>query len=250
MNNFTSLIINALHKASRFIYRDYFELEMLQGSLRGTLPFCKKSILKLKEELLKELENKFSNIVFLDEIQFNPENYDKDDVLLIDPLEGLENLSRSILHFGSAITYLKRIDSSSSLSAECAVINFPAISETIFAESSKGAWLERSSQASKRSSDEPIVRLKVSKNADDSIAILASDINNQDRCFGSNYYHIAMLCAGKIDGLEINKNFTSQIYPIELITKEAGGQIFIKQNKLIVTNSFISEKKFRVSVVS
>ena len=51
MEGDTGLIIEATRKASRYLQRDYFELESLQASSKGTGPFCQKSCSKALETM-------------------------------------------------------------------------------------------------------------------------------------------------------------------------------------------------------
>ena len=64
MQNDTSLIVDVTRKASRFLQRDYFELENLQSSDRGTSVFCQKSYSKALQMLREGLSKYYKTIIF------------------------------------------------------------------------------------------------------------------------------------------------------------------------------------------
>ena len=106
MHPTTNSLLIASRKASKLVLRDFFELEMLQNSSKGTVEFCNKSFQRTKTLLKDELSRNWKNIIFSDE-KFTIQA-DHDPLVLVHPLEGIGNLSKSLPYFSIVITLLKK----------------------------------------------------------------------------------------------------------------------------------------------
>lgn len=237
----TNLLFKAMRKALKFLQRDFFELEMLQSSNRGTEEFCNKSYLRVKELLLEELQRYYKQICFADEKkELIPI---ADNILLVQPIDGLNNFSKSLPFFCTIITLLK--NNNNNLTPTHCVIYFPALDEIYYAEKGNGAWSEKSSvrEINKAS------RLRVSNFGNLEKAIIASEdmltcpkIFKNIRNFGSSCYHTCLFVAGKLDGIySPNLNFYLKT-GLELLVLEAGGFLIKNEKNFLVSNPPLADK--------
>lgn len=238
----TGLLIDATRKASRFLHRDYFELENLQSSSKSTESFCNKSVLKSMENLQETLSRYYKTIIFTgqDIAKFLELS---SLIALIEPLDGIKNLQRSLPFFAIMITILSR--KNINWIAEKCIINFPAINEIYYAEKGKGAWLERHS-----SNFSGAMRIRVSGTRTLDNIVIASEndtlsranmISDNYRNYGSYLYSATLLCSGKIDLCLFTKKDIS-FKGLELLVIESGGRSFIKNDLFVGTNYYLSDK--------
>ncbi len=243
MDNKTALLINGIREATRFLHRDYFELENLQSSLQNTTIFCHRSIQKLIENLQSKLEKYFNKIIF-NYKELNNIIYDQ-SIILIEPIEGISNFSRSLPYFSTIAVSIKKINNN--IITERCVINFPALNEIYYAEKGKGAWVEKNITNSCGPS-----RIRVSNlNKLDQISIAINNIQqlnlikkipySKTKCFNSYTYSTTLFCCGKID-LSIFPPDSSSYLALKLLITEAGGNVFIYKNMFIGTNYQIYDK--------
>ena len=236
MDGEIGLLIEATRKASRYLQRDYFELESLQSSTKGTESFCQKSCSKALQTLNENLSKYFKTIIF-DNGEVSKANF-SDKALLVETLDGLGNLERAMPFFGIMITIISKKDGV--IIAEKSVINFPALGEIFYTEKGKGVWLERHS-----SNLSGVLRSRVSGTSNLSNALIstsydhidyATKISSNIRIFESYTYSLALLVSGKIDIMIATPRPVSEL-GVELFTKEAAGSYSV-QNGLIVASNF------------
>ncbi|HJD55755.1 MAG TPA: inositol monophosphatase [Rickettsia endosymbiont of Pyrocoelia pectoralis] len=241
MQPITNLLINSLRKAAKFLHRDFLELEMLQKNPIRNEEFCRKSYLRLRALLNDELQ-KYAEHLFFPEDQFDLDN--KDNVILINPLDSLNNFARGIPFFSVAATYLKK--DKDGLIATNTVIYMPALNEIYYAEKGKGAFADRGNLNSNYQS----VRLRVSDNSElqNCLAIIENSNDpiyediNYIRSFGSACYAATLLASGKADFVCLpSLNFTLS-HSFELLVKEAGGIIINSDDKFIYSNRYIAKQ--------
>lgn len=243
MQPITNLLINSLRKATRFLHRDFLELEMLQKNPIRNEEFCRKSYLKLKELLREELQ-KYAEHLFFPEDQFDLDNKNFDNIILVNPLDSTSNFARGIPFFGVAATYLKK--DTADLISTSTVIYMPAFNEIYYAEKGKGALVERSNLNSNYQN----LRLRVSDNSElkNCLAVIENlndpvyqDIN-YIRSFGSACYAATLLASGKADLVCLSSlNFTLH-YAFDLLIKEAGGIIIDPDDTFIYSNRYIAKQ--------
>jgi myo-inositol-1(or 4)-monophosphatase len=233
----TSLIIAASRKAVKFLQRDFMELEMLQISSKGNYDFCNKSYIKIQDLLRIELQ-KYTSALFFPEDKFDI-NSDAEIVLLINPLDSLSNLEKSIPFFGVSITCFKQINKV--LTAVCAVINFPALDQIYYVEKGKGTWAENNANNSSR------LRVSGCANLDKSLIVTDDIGTNQiflknSRIFGSHCYGMLLFAAGKVDAVYFSSLNHTLKTCFDLITRESGGMIINNGEIFIATNCQLAEK--------
>lgn len=241
MLNETSLIIDATRKASRFLQRDYFELENLQLSEKGNSLFCKKSHAKALKTL-KDSLSKYSKHVITDIEDIQKEGLTS-TALLVEVLDDVKNFERALPFFGIMVTAISCKDGK--ISAEISVMNFPALGEIYYAENGRGAWLERIASNFTGAS-----RTRVSgvANVSDTLVSIPSEQSDQlgkkfhhIRYFNSHIYSLALLICGKIDAFVIPQSSVSS-HGIRLFTLEAGGQSTMQDGLLLASNLKLHEK--------
>lgn len=241
MEGDTRLIIDAVRQASRFLQRDFFELENLQQSEKDTISFCKKACSKSLQVMCESLSKYYKKIIYENQAAENLDFEDK--VILIETMDGFENFTRSIPFFATMITLL--VKKGDSIIAESSVINFPALGEVFYAEKGRGVYLERHS-----ANVSGAFRVRVSGNNDMENILLASSreyfdlgekISSNIRLFDSYLYSLSLVLRGKADLMfcaprEISKS------GVELFALEAAGASCIKNDMLAVSNFKLHEK--------
>lgn len=245
MQTITQLLVNSIRKASKLLQRDFCELEMLQTSNRSTLEFCNKSYQRTKAVLVDELKKISEVVLFSDEQVAIPNK--ANTVLLINPIDSLINLSKSIPFFGTTITYLKKIDQK--LMHLCSVIYFPITGDVYYTNKGGGAWLDKSLHISTYT-----VRLRVSSQSILENAIIVTDDCASDMSsltkhilnFGSNSYSLALFVSGKVDLLYFNNPLDlASKYALDLFVKESGGFILPAPNNTILVSNYNLDKKLK-----
>jgi myo-inositol-1(or 4)-monophosphatase len=239
------LVVDATRHASKFLLRDYFELENLQSSNRNTSAssFSQKSCTKMLHALQERLGKYFNTVIFDSKELANIQFVGK--AALVEVLDGFTNLTRSLPFFAVMVTILSNKDGQ--IFAEKSVINFPILGEIYFTEKGKGVWLER------HSFNFPgAVRTRVSgiENIEDAIVSASlsflkdkADIFNNLRVFESYTYSLALLISGKIDVIIIEPGDIS-LMGVQLFIAEAGG-VSYKQGKKIVASNFKLHEKIK-----
>ncbi len=247
MQNQVILINDALREASKFLHRDYFELENLQNSARSIKVFVDKAKTRVADNLQKSLTKYYKTIIF-DPTELDLSNLDlTGPIVLVDTLDGTYNFERAIPFFALVVTILTA--KQGKISAEKVAINFPVLGEIYYAEQGKGSWFERYSF----NFGIGTIRLRVSVNSklEDSLIScsyqqlqLAQKISTNIRIFESYAYQIALLISGKSEiALLPNKPIT---YGLDLLVREAGGLSYVKNNVFIASNYQIQEKLQKV----
>ena len=207
-----NIMIKAAEKASKSIIRDFGEVEKLQVSKKGPRDFVTKTDKRVEKILIEELSKTKKNFSFLAEESGNIKNKDKENIWIIDPIDGTTNFLHGIPHFAICIAHQSKGEILSGL------IFDPIKDEMFFAEKDKGAFLNNQ-------------RLRVSKKnlLDDCLfssnreGVKFSDLNM--RYTGSAALDLAYVAAGRLDGFFHNKINLWDVAAGEIIVKEAGGTV-------------------------
>jgi myo-inositol-1(or 4)-monophosphatase len=205
-------MIKAAEKASKSIIRDFGEVEKLQVSKKGPNDFVTKTDKNVEKILIEELLKTKKNFSFLAEESGSIKNKDKENIWIIDPIDGTTNFLHGIPHFAICIAYQSKGEILSGL------IFDPIKDEMFFAEKDKGAFLNNQ-------------RLRVSKKnlLDDCLfssnheGVKFSDLNM--RYSGCAALDLAYVAAGRLDGFFHNKINLWDVAAGEILVKEAGGTV-------------------------
>jgi len=205
-----NIMIKAAEKASKSIIRDFGEVEKLQVSKKGPNDFVTKTDKHVEKILIEELSKTKKNFSFLAEESGSIKNKDKENIWIIDPIDGTTNFLHGIPHFAICIAHQSKGEILSGL------IFDPIKDEMFFAEKDKGAFLNNQ-------------RLRVSKKnlldhclfSSNHEGVKFSDLNM--RYSGCAALDLAYVAAGRLDGFFHNKINLWDVAAGEILVKEAGG---------------------------
>ena len=205
-----NIMIKAAEKASKSIIRDFGEIEKLQVSKKGPKDFVTKTDKYVEKIIIEELSKIKKNYSFLSEEVGKINNKDKENVWIIDPIDGTINFLHGIPHFAISIALQSNREIVSGL------IFDPIKDEMYFSEKNKGAFLNNQRlRVSKKSSLEECL---FSSNHD---GVKFSDLNM--RYTGSAALDLAYVASGRLDGYFHNKINLWDVAAGALMVEEAGG---------------------------
>jgi len=129
-----NIMIKACEKASKTLIRDFGEVEKLQVSIKGPLDFVSNADTKAEKIIISELSKSRKNYSIISEEDGSKVNEDKNNVWIIDPIDGTTNFLHGIPHFAISIA-LKSYNEIVS-----GVIYDPIKDEMFYAEKNNGAY--------------------------------------------------------------------------------------------------------------
>ncbi len=203
-------MIKAAEKASKTIIRDFGEVEKLQVSKKGPKDFVTKTDKQVENILIDELSKSKKNYSFLSEEIGKINNKDRENIWIIDPIDGTTNFLHGIPHFAISIALQSQSEVVSGL------IFDPIKDEMYFSEKNKGAFLNN--QRLRVSSKSYLDECLFSSNHE---GIKFSDFNM--RYSGSAALDLAYVASGRYDGYFHNKINLWDVAAGALMVKEAGG---------------------------
>ena len=207
-----NVMIKAAEKASKSVIRDFGEVEKLQVSKKGPHDFVTKTDKQVEKILIEELSKTKKNYSFLSEEIGSIENKDKDNIWIIDPIDGTTNFLHGIPHFAICIALESKKEIISSL------IYDPIKDEMFYAERNKGAYLnnQRLRVSNKNSIDECLF-------ASNHEGVRFSKLNM--RYSGCAALDLAYVASGRLDGFFHNKINLWDVAAGALMVEEAGGLV-------------------------
>ena len=225
-----NIMIKACEKAGKILIRDFGEIENLQVSKKGPRDFVTNADKKVENILIKELSKKKFSVIS-EEIGVKFSN-DKNNLWIIDPIDGTTNFLHGIPHFCISIAYIYKEEIISG------VIFDPIKNEIFYAEKNSGAFFNNQ-------------RIRVSKKNNIDECLFGSNIHcgkNIDlnlRVSGSAALDLAYVASGRLDGYFQKKLNIWDIAAGILIVSEAGGLISPidvknhKNHKIIASSEII-----------
>jgi len=205
-----NIMIKAREKASKVIIRDFGEIEKLQVSKKGPRDFVTKTDKNVEKILIEELSKTKKNYSFLSEEIGSIENKDKDNIWIIDPIDGTTNFLHGIPHFAICIALESKKEIISGL------IYDPIKDEMFYAEKNKGAYLNN--QRLRVSNRNLIDECLFSSNHE---GVKFSNLNM--RYSGCSALDLAYVASGRLDGFFHNKINIWDVAAGALLVEEAGG---------------------------
>ena len=205
-----NVMIKAAEKASKSIIRDFGEVEKLQVSKKGPYDFVTKTDKQVEKILIEELSKIKEKYSFITEETGTIKNKDKNNIWIIDPIDGTTNFLHGIPHFAISIALQCKDEILSGL------IFDPIKDEMFYAEKDKGAFLNNQ-------------RLRVSKKNSLDECLFASNYegvkfsNLNMRYTGCAALDLAYVASGRLDGFFHNSINLWDVAAGALIVKEAGG---------------------------
>ncbi len=236
-----NIMIKSAEKASKSIIRDFGEVEKLQVSKKGPRDFVTKTDKYVEKILIEELSKVKKNYSFFSEEIGSINNKDKENIWIIDPIDGTTNFLHGIPHFAISIALQSKEEIVSGL------IFDPIKDEMFFAEKNKGAYLNNH-------------RLRVSKKSSLDDCLFSSNhegvqfSNLNMRYSGCASLDLAYVASGRLDGFFHNKINLWDIAAGVLLVKEAGGivndikkykknNIDIKASSSVINNKMLEKLK-------
>ena len=217
-----NIMIKAAEKASKSVIRDFGEVEKLQVSKKGPYDFVTKTDKHVEKILIEELSKIKKNYSFITEETGVIKNNDKENIWIIDPIDGTTNFLHGIPHFAICIAFQTKGEIVSGL------IFDPIKDEMYYSEKNKGAFLNNHRlRVSKKNSLEDCL---FSSNHE---GVKFSDLNM--RYSGCAALDLAYVASGRLDGFFHNKINLWDVAAGTLMVEEAGG-IVNDLNKFDVNN--------------
>ena len=203
-------MIKAAEKASKSLIRDFGEVEKLQVSKKGPYDFVTKTDKYVEKILIEELSKTKKNYSFISEETGKINNKDKDNIWIIDPIDGTTNFLHGIPHFAISIALKSKERIISGL------IFDPIKDEMFFAEKNKGAYVNN--QRMRVSNKSCLEDCLFSSNHE---GVKCSNFNM--RYSGCAALDLAYVASGRLDGYFHNKINIWDIAAGALMIEEAGG---------------------------
>ena len=129
-----NIMIKASEKASKALIRDFGEVEKLQVSVKGPLNFVSNADIKAEKIIIEELSKARKNYSILSEEDGSKIGKDKNNIWIIDPIDGTTNYLHGVPHFAISIALKSNNEIISG------VIYDPIKDEMFYAEKNNGAY--------------------------------------------------------------------------------------------------------------
>jgi len=236
-----NIMIKASEKASKAIIRDFGEIEKLQVSLKGPSDYVSNADKKAEKIIINELTKARKKFSILSEENGTQINEDKENVWIIDPIDGTNNFLHGIPHFAISIALKSNNEIISGL------IYDPIKDEMFYAEKNNGAYLNNKSiRVSKRKKMEYC--LFASGKIDNENIKQKTNAKLSIRKSGSAALDMAYVAAGRYDGYFQDNLHLWDIAAGIILIKEAGGKIndidfsYIDKIKIRAASNSINEK--------
>jgi myo-inositol-1(or 4)-monophosphatase len=224
-----NIMIKASEKASKILIRDFGEIENLQVSKKGPSDFVTNSDLKVEKIIIEELKKARPNYSIISEENGIEDNKDKENVWIIDPIDGTINFLHGVPHFAISIALKSNNEIVSGL------IFDPIKNEIFYAEKNNGAFFNNH-------------RIRVSKKNDVDDCLFATggeiekEIDLTYRKSGCAALDMAYVASGRFDGYFQNNLNLWDIAAGIILVNEAGGvlneiDLSVNKNIKIVASS-------------
>ena len=247
-----NLITRACMKASRFLIRDFGEIENLQVSTKGPGDFVTSADKRTEKILIDELQKAHPEYGIVTEEAGIINKTNKKNRWIIDPIDGTLNFLNGVPQFAISIGYEENGE------IKCGVIFNPILNEMFCAEKGNGAYLNngRIRVSNKKKINDALLVTGGPKGASKikdkifSEYIKVSNNVSHVRKFGSAALDMAYVACGRFDGFWQRELKYWDIAAGIIIIKEAGGLVDFFENdassplkkNVLATNSNIHEE--------
>ena len=239
-------------KASRYLIRDFGEIENLQVSKKAPGDFVSSADKRTEKILIDELHKAHPDYGIITEEKGYINESNKKNRWVIDPIDGTMNFLNGIPQFAISVGYEEDQE------IKCGIIFNPVANELFCAEKGNGAFLNNSRirvSNKKRIKDSLLVTGGPRQTSKIKDKIFSEYINVSEnvsnvRKFGSAALDMAYVASGRFDGYWQREINYWDVAAGVIIVKEAGGYVdfFEKDNSfplkrnIIATNSNIHEE--------
>ncbi len=233
-----NIMIKASEKASKTLIRDFGEIEKLQVSTKSPSNFVTNADIRAEKIIIDELMKAKKNYSIISEEYGSKKNVDKENIWIIDPIDGTSNFLHGIPHFAISIALQSNNEIVSGL------IFDPIKNELFYAEKNSGSFFNNQ-------------RIKVSKKKVLEECLFATGGKDENineivtRKSGSAALDMAYVAAGRYDGYYQNSLNLWDIAAGIIIVKEAGGIVneidlsIIDNIKIKASSDAINEKMLK-----
>ena len=253
-----NVIIKACMKASRFLIRDFGEIENLQVSSKAPGDFVTSADKRTEKIIVEELQKAQPNYGILTEESGILNGSNNKNRWIIDPIDGTMNFLNGIPQFAISIGYEENDE------IKCGVIFNPITNEMFCAEKGNGAYLNNSRirvsnkkkfQESLLVTGGPKQTSKIKEKIFSEYIKISKNVTNI-RKFGSAALDMAYVACGRFDGYWQREINLWDVAAGIVIVKEAGGfvdffeeesKLSLKKNILATNSSIHSELKDLIS---
>ena len=247
-----NIITKACLKASRFLIRDFGEIENLQVSKKGPGDFVTSADRRTEKILIDELQKAHPEYGIITEETGIINKSNLKNRWIIDPIDGTMNFLNGIPQFAISIGYEEDGE------IKCGVIFNPIMNEMFCAEKGNGAFLnnKRIRVSNKKNLKDAIVvtggpkgASKIREKIFSEYVNISNNVSNV-RKFGSAALDMAYVACGRFDAYWQREINYWDIAAGIIILKEAGGFVnffeedtnFPLKKNIIGSNSNIHEK--------
>ena len=247
-----NLITKACLKASRYLIRDFGEIENLQVSSKGPGDFVSSADKRTEKILIDELLKAHPEYGIISEETGTINKSNLKNRWIIDPIDGTMNFLNGVPQFAISVGYEENGE------IKCGVIFNPVLNEMFFAEKGNGAYLNNSRirvSNKKKIKDALLVTggpkgaSKIKEKIFSEYINISKNVSNV-RKFGSAALDMAYVACGRFDGYWQREINYWDIAAGIIIIKEAGGfvEYFEESSKhplkknILASNSNIHEK--------
>tara|TARA_Y100001958_G_C21209887_1_gene535721 strand:+ start:459 stop:1259 length:801 start_codon:yes stop_codon:yes gene_type:complete len=229
-----NLITRACMKASKFLIRDFGEIENLQVSSKAPGDFVTSADKRTEKILVEELQKAHPDYGIVTEESGIINKLNLKNRWIIDPIDGTMNFLNGIPQFAISVGYEENNE------IKCGVVFNPITNEMFCAQKGSGAYLNNSRirvSSKKKMKDSLLVTggPKQASNIKDKIfkeyITISKNVSNV-RKFGSASLDMAYVASGRFDGYWQRELNYWDIAAGVIIVKEAGGFVnFFDEDK-------------------
>ena len=242
-----NIMEKAARRASKKLIRDFGELEKLQISSKSLGNFVTNADIYTEKTIREILSYHFPDYGFILEESEDTAGKDKDNIFVIDPIDGTSNFIHGIPQFCIAIAKISFGEISDG------IIFNPITNEFYWASKGKGSWLnnQRLRVSNRKELDKCIIGASSFEKEESFIkqSLFLKKNSASFRAMGSAALDLAFVASGRMDGYWGSNLNLWDIAPGILLIKEAGGNITKTDGKkwdifsknVLASNSLIHE---------
>ena len=207
--------------------RDFLEIRLLRGSIRGSDAYARGAIERTESNIVDELRRLTPHYGVRTGLRDDEPGADPTRIWVIEPVDGVSNYAQGLSHWAMTMALVHK-----SVPVLAVLFN-PLENELITAETGMGSWSNntriRTSQK-KRLSEFSVAAAPLADHGDgeqvslDRLQRVASIVKNV-RLFGSPSLDLAHVSCGRLDGYWNETMTPSNLPASALILAEAGGLI-------------------------
>ncbi|HJK87597.1 MAG TPA: hypothetical protein QKA14_02000 [Candidatus Megaira endosymbiont of Hartmannula sinica] len=233
LNHDTNFISEDFSKSSRFLRRDFTEIQNMNSASKAINNYANNSMIKFHELLMEMLEEKYPNVISIN--QLLSQHSLKEATLMIDEkniivdlIDNINHFKRSIEHFGSIVHVIKTEEDNINLQSEdekyritSSILQMHALKKSYVASYGKGVFL-------KDYDDYTEHRIKLSSNKRSTLIAISPDVihkikdlNCDMRIYGSDLYSFSLFLSGSIDSCILSKNRINNLLKLFIIESGA-----------------------------